>query len=222
MVLLIAEWKSGQGSTHGPNQTITCTHTITPNKYNHGAAHLFSLIPGPSHAHGIPAGLGTCWLLQDWLKVNAEAEYARTRYTCLEISARLASRQYDTVITRGGHDPARFKVSCSRAWLVNLHACTPAWPVCAYGSRICDVHTCSPCDNAVMVACQNKPIHDCPRIVLSCACILRGMLAGLWSPCLVICCCLLLYCVMCIVLLTPRHPAGPSGERMGCRHVGRA
>ena len=44
-----------------------------------------------------------CSHLQNWLKENRPQDYARTTYTCLEISSRLAVQQYETVVTKAGH-----------------------------------------------------------------------------------------------------------------------
>ena len=39
----------------------------------------------------------------DWLRDNRPEVYQETSYTCVEISTRLATRQYEVVVLQGGH-----------------------------------------------------------------------------------------------------------------------
>lgn len=65
----------------------------------------------PLVVYEIGGGNGTlaCDIL-DWLRDNRPEVYEMTSYTCVEISTRLAARQFEAVVVNGGH-AGRFKIA---------------------------------------------------------------------------------------------------------------
>lgn len=89
---------------------ILARHILEHRKHNLGQE------GQPLVVYEIGGGNGTLARdILDWLRSNRPEVYEQTTYACVEISTRLATQQYENVVTKAGHHD-RFKMLRGNAW----------------------------------------------------------------------------------------------------------
>ncbi|KAF5828863.1 putative S-adenosyl-L-methionine-dependent methyltransferase-domain-containing protein [Dunaliella salina] len=89
--------------------------------------HTLGLEGSPLRIIEVGGGNGTLARdMLDWIRDNRPDVYPETTYTCLEISSKLAARQYDTIVVKGGHS-GRFHLSRGNAWHLSTWGTCPVW-----------------------------------------------------------------------------------------------